>query len=254
MAHDSQAQAPGRCAGTCKEARTPKWSLAQVPGQARRTPTCPRSVERGPADRATRRPGGRTARVRAAILDAAVAELIEFGYAGLSVDRVANRAGTTRPTIYRRWGGLDGLLVDAIDAFATDAANVPDTGDIDRDLQLWARSILQMLTGPVSGALIRALFGGAGDSPHVRALRHRFWTTRVTLVRPMVERAVIRGQLPVGTDVDEVIRHVGAPLYYRLLVLDQPLTTAAADLAAVVTATAAHAGAFVPPPQGDMSS
>ena len=209
------------------------------------------TVRVAPVDSATRRPGGRTARVRAAILDAAVAELIESGYAALSVDRIANRAGTTRPTIYRRWGGIDGLLVDAIDAFAADAANVPDTGDIDHDLQLWARSILRMLTGPVSGALVRALFGGAGDSPHVRGLRHRFWTTRVALVRPMVERAITRGQLPVGTDADEVIRHVGAPLYYRLLVLDQPLTTATADLAATVTATAAHAGAFVPPGQRD---
>ena len=197
-------------------------------------------------DSATRRPGGRTARLRAAILAAAVAELIDHGYAGLSVDAIARRAGTTRPTIYRRWGGLDGLLVDAVEAFATEAADVPDTGDIDDDLRLWARSILDTLTGPVSGALIRALFGGAGDSPHVRALRHRFWTARVALVRPMVEGAITRGQLPAGTDVDEVIRHVGAPLYYRLLVLDQPLTTAVADLAAHVTATAAHAGVFVP--------
>jgi AcrR family transcriptional regulator len=160
---------------------------------------------------------------------------------------VAARAGTTRPTVYRRWGGLDGLLVDAVETFAAGQADVPDTGDIDEDLRLWARSILRTLTGPVSGALIRALFGGAGDSPQVAELRHRFWVTRVALVRPMVDRAVRRGQLPEGTDVDEVIRHVGAPLYYRLLVLGQPLTPEAADLAARVTAAAAHARVFVPP-------
>jgi hypothetical protein len=56
---------------------------------------------------------------------------------------------------------------------------------------------------------------------------------------------VVRGQLPAGTDALEVIKHVGAPLYYRLLVLDEPLTAAAADLAAAVTAAAAHAGVFV---------
>ena len=199
------------------------------------------------ADRATRRPGGRTARTRAAVLDATVAELVERGYGGLTIDGVATRAGTTRPTIYRRWGGLDGLLVDAVETFAAGQADVPDTGDIDEDLRLWARSILRTLTGPVSGALIRALFGGAGDSPLVAELRHRFWITRVTLVRPVVHRAVRRGRLPEGTDVDEVVRHVGAPLYYRLLVLGQPLTPEAADLAAAVTAAAAHAGVFVLP-------
>ncbi|MGI5131278.1 hypothetical protein ACQEVB_31050 [Pseudonocardia sp. CA-107938] len=45
-------------------------------------------------------------------------------------------------------------------------------------------------------------------------------------------------------DVDEVVRHLGAPLYYRLLVLDEPVTVASADLAAAVTAAAARAGAF----------
>ena len=196
-------------------------------------------------DRAVQRPGGRSARIRAAVLDATVAELVERGYGGLTIDGVATRAGTTRPTIYRRWGNLDGLLVDAVETFASGQAEVPDTGDIDEDLRLWARSILKTLTGPVSGALIRALFGGAGDSPQVAELRHRFWITRVTLVRPMIDRAIRRGQLPDGTDIDEVIRHVGAPLYYRLLVLGQPLTRETADLAAKVTATAAHMRVFV---------
>jgi AcrR family transcriptional regulator len=203
--------------------------------------------DRATVDRAVRRPGGRSARIRAAVLDATVAELVERGYGSLTIDGVATRAGTTRPTVYRRWGGLDGLLVDAVETFAAGQADVPDTGDIDDDLRLWARSILSTLTGPVSGALIRALFGGAGDSPHVAELRHRFWITRVTLVRPVVDRAVRRGQLPEGTDVDEVIRHVGAPLYYRALVLGQPLTPEVADLAAKVTATAAHARVFVLP-------
>ena len=64
------------------------------------------------------------------------------------------------------------------------------------------------------------------------------------------------GQLPAGTVPEEVIKHVGAPLYYRLLVLAEPLTPEAADLAAAVTAAAAHAGVFVPPDpgQGDRTS
>jgi AcrR family transcriptional regulator len=198
-------------------------------------------------DAALARPGGRTARVRSAVLDATVAELIEHGYGGLTVDGVAARAGVNKTTLYRRWGGRDSLIVDAVETFAAAQAKVPDSGDIDEDLRLWARSILATLTGPVSGALVRAVFGGAGDSPQVRDLRHRFWLTRSTLVTPIVQRAVERGQLPAGTVPEEVIKHVGAPLYYRLLVLAEPLTPAAADLAAAVTAAAAHAGVFVPP-------
>jgi AcrR family transcriptional regulator len=179
-------------------------------------------------DAASVRPGGRTARVRAAVLEATVAELIEYGYGGLTVDGVAARAGVNKTTLYRRWGGRDSLIVDAVETFAAAQVRVPDSGDIDEDLRLWARSILATLTGPVSGALVRAVFGGAGDSPQVRDLRHRFWLTRSVLV---------------------------TPLYYRLLVLAEPLTPEAADLAAAVTAAAAHAGVFVettPRPDRDL--
>jgi AcrR family transcriptional regulator len=198
-------------------------------------------------DTAVNPPGGRTARVRAAVLDATVAELVEHGYAALSVEGVAARAGVNKTTVYRRWGSKDSLIVDAVETFAVAQADVPDSGDVDEDLQLWARSILRTLTGPVSGALVRAVFGGAGDSPPVTELRHRFWLIRAALVRPVVERAVQRGQLPAGTDADEVIKHVGAPLYYRLLVLAEPLTPEAARLAGAATAAAAHAGVFVRP-------
>jgi AcrR family transcriptional regulator len=196
-------------------------------------------------DSAVARPGGRTARVRTAVLDATVAELVEHGFAGLTVEAVAKRAGVNKTTIYRRWGGRAGLIVDAVETFAAAQVDLPDTGTIEEDLRLWARSVLKTLTGPTSGALVRAVFSGAGDSSVVRELRHRFWLTRAALVRPMIDQAVRRGQLPIGTDADEVIRHVGAPLYYRLLVLAEPPSGEAADLAAAVATTAAKAGVFV---------
>jgi AcrR family transcriptional regulator len=195
-------------------------------------------------DLAVRRPGGRTARIRAAVLEATVSALIEHGYDGLTMERIADRAGVNKTTLYRRWGSRTGLVVDAVESYAAAQADVPDTGDIDEDLRRWARSIHTMLTGEVSGALVRAVFS-AGDTAELRHLRRRFWLSRMVLVRPLVERAIIRGQLPPGTDTDEVIRHVGAPLYYRLLVLAEPLSVESADLAAAVTASAAKAGVFI---------
>lgn len=60
-----------------------------------------------------------------------------------------------------------------------------------------------------------------------------------------VTEAVERGELPAGTDPDEVIRAVSAPLYYRLLASGDPLDEAAADRAAEAAAAAARAGAYV---------
>ena len=128
----------------------------------------------GGVDAARQRPGGRTAQVRRTVLDATVLELVEHGFRGLTLDGVAARAGVNKTTLYRRWDSRESLVVDAVEAFAVEQAEVPDTGDLDEDLRRWAHSIRRTLSGPVSGALVRAVFGGASDSPVVHELRRRF--------------------------------------------------------------------------------
>src|SRR5919204_2046610 len=86
----------------------------------------------------SRRPGGRTARTREAVMRAVVAELAGNGYTGTTVERVAQRAGIAKTTIYRRWGGMDGLLADLMAEHAAREIPVPDEGDLDRDLRALA--------------------------------------------------------------------------------------------------------------------
>jgi hypothetical protein len=74
----------------------------------------------------------------------------------------------------------------------------------------------------------------------------RFWATRLAQVGPLVDRAVSRGQLPRGTDPDDLMRYLAAPLFHRLLVTAEPLTQATADQAAAATLAAARAGVFIP--------
>ena len=197
------------------------------------------------ADPPSQRPGGETARTRKAALDATLAELAVTGYGGLSVDAVALRAGVHKTTLYRRWGSKEHLVVDAVRTFAADSVIAPDTGTVDEDLRLWARSILETITAADSGAVIKAIVGGAIEAVEVRNLLADFYTTRLTAIVPVVERGIERGQLPDATDASEVIRQVSAPLYYRLLLTTEPLTPDTADLAAKAAVAAARAGVFV---------
>ena len=71
-------------------------------------------ARRGSGDAVRRRPGGRTARVTRAILDAAVEEVMAAGYDGFTFDGVAERAGVHRTSVYRRWPDKTALLVDAL--------------------------------------------------------------------------------------------------------------------------------------------
>jgi AcrR family transcriptional regulator len=191
------------------------------------------------------RPGGRTARTRAAVLDATLSELAERGWDQVSVETIASRAGVHKTTVYRRWGGKDRLVAEALEAAAERRIQVPDSGDVDRDLRALARAVLAILTSRDGAATVRALVAGAQSSPEVGQVVRRFWAARLAHVGPIVDRAVTRGQLPRGTDPDELLRYLAAPLFHRLLVTAEPLTPAAADHAAAVVLAAARAGAFV---------
>jgi AcrR family transcriptional regulator len=195
----------------------------------------------------TRRPGGRTARTRAAVLAATLEELGAGGYDQASVEAIAQRAGVHKTTLYRRWGGKERLVAEAIEAAAADRIEVPDTGDVDHDLRALARAVRVVLVSREGAATVRALVSGAHSSPAVGRIVRHFWAARLAQVGPIVGRAVERGQLPRGSDPAEVIRYVAAPLYYRLLITAEPLTEAAADQAAAAALAAARAGALTAP-------
>jgi AcrR family transcriptional regulator len=190
----------------------------------------------------TVRVGGRTARVRAAVFEATFVELRIRGYGALSIEDIAVRAGVHKTTIYRRWETKDKLLADAVSGLVDFAALTPDTGSIDSDLREFARWIVDVLTSEVGAAVVAVLFSDAARLPEIAKIKRDFFVARYKLAAPMVERAIRRGELPTDTDSGKLIELAAAPIYYRLLVTDEPINAALADRAAVAALAAARAG------------
>jgi AcrR family transcriptional regulator len=190
------------------------------------------------------RPGGRTARTRAAVFEATLAELSYRGYEGMSVEDVARRAGVHKTTVYRRWGTKERLVAEALEEAAESRIGVPDTGDVQGDLRALARAVQATLSTQEGAAAVHALVSGGRNSTQVGRIARRFWAVRLAQVGPIIERAVERRQLPRGTSAAGVIEYVAAPLYYRLLVLGEPPTEATAEVAAAAALAAARAGVF----------
>lgn len=92
----------------------------------------------------TRRRG---AALEAAILRAAVDELTESGFAGLTMDRVAQRAGTNKNAIYRRWPDRVALGLAAYKQMAR-AIEPPDTGSLREDALETLRRANRHLSSP----------------------------------------------------------------------------------------------------------
>src|SRR5690606_25969376 len=77
-----------------------------------------------------------------AILEAAVELLIERGVEATSIERVANRAGVTRPTVYRRYTDKTTLLIAAIHhAYPAPPDQLPVPRDTEEMLAWWARGL-----------------------------------------------------------------------------------------------------------------
>ncbi|MGK5671693.1 TetR/AcrR family transcriptional regulator [Micromonospora sp. URMC 106] len=188
------------------------------------------------------RPGGRTARVREAVLQAAGDTLAEKGFDTLDLAEIARTAGVGKTTVYRRWGTPGALAADLLDHMAEESLPRARTGSVDKDLRENARLVVKTLTDSRQGRLFKALIAASlCDEQAARAL-HRFYAVRIDEWAGCVTDAVERGELPPGTDPRRVIANVSAPLYYALLNTGEALDDEAADRAAATALAAARAG------------
>ena len=195
------------------------------------------------------RPGGRTARVREAVLRAAGDLLAERGFAHLDLTEVAARAEVGKTTAYRRWRNATGLVADLLVDMAEQSLPHAETGSLLGDLTANARLVAETLTNPRQGKLFQAVIAAATcDETAATALR-RFYNIRLTEWSPCVEAAIARGEIPAGTDARALLSAVSAPLYYRLLASGDPIDDGAAITAATAAAEAAVAGIFVMRPE-----
>ena len=161
-----------------------------------------------------RRGAARTNELLQVTLDLAA----EVGYAGLTIEAVARRAGVGKHTIYRRWPSKAALLLDALSRVWTTDLDYHDTGDVRADLrEQFLRSAPALSTPPI-GPVYRALIAEAQSDPARRATLHeRFLLTveRHTLDR--ITRAQHAGELVADVDLEFAAEVLCGTLYYRSL-------------------------------------
>lgn len=182
------------------------------------------------------RPGGRSARVQTAVHDAVHELTSEVGRDALTVPMVAQRAGVTPSTIYRRWGDLQELLSDvAVEYLRPDAAP-GDHGALSRDLSSWAEQFFEEMSSPVGRAYIRDALLGDPDGGNAG----RCSAYAAEQIDVILARASARGEDP--PDIERVMDAVVAPLMYRILFRPDGLDTDYARrlVAAVVGGTGSH--------------
>jgi AcrR family transcriptional regulator len=131
-----------------------------------------------------------------AILRAAADELAESGYPGLTMDRVAQRAGTNKNAIYRRWPNRAALGIAAYQLLVRDNTHVPDTGDLRADVLETLRHANTSLSSP-KGDILRGLLASMREEPELLTeLHERMADGGSDLWLDILRRAAARGEVP----------------------------------------------------------
>jgi AcrR family transcriptional regulator len=139
--------------------------------------------------------------VDAAIRAATMELLGEAGYARLTMEQVARRAGVSKDSLYRRWPNKLALVTDALTRRARPVPEVPDTGSLPEDMRAFLRALLRARTE--AGRALTAVSGEIASNPELRKAWHLGIGGTITgCLREIVTRAAGRGELPEGTDVE----------------------------------------------------
>ncbi|MER5622578.1 TetR/AcrR family transcriptional regulator [Streptosporangium sp. NPDC002544] len=149
----------------------------------------------------------------------------EIGYAKLSIEAVAARAGVGKHTIYRRWSSKGALFLDSLMLLNGPALDYPDTGDLIADLRQQIHAAIDLLDRPPVGPLYRALIAEALLNPQVAAaLNDHFITPQAEKTVARLKVARDQGQLSPDFDLDLAMDILSGPLYFRALIIQEPLT------------------------------
>jgi len=168
------------------------------------------------------RPAGGSVEVVAAIVDTTLAQLGAVGYAALSIDDIARAAKVNKSTIYRRWPTKADLVIAAVVANPDHGGQLEPSGRLRDDLVALLRDKARCVSSPRQRAITLAI--SALDSSVKAALLQELRRRRYTMPVDVIERAIARGELPDDTNASLLAELLIAPLFYRALVLREPVS------------------------------
>jgi AcrR family transcriptional regulator len=168
----------------------------------------------------------RSEKAQKAILAAAIDLLLEHGLHAMSMDAVAERAGVSKATIYRWWPSKELLALDALatEWQVTGPAVTRDTGSLRGDLLARLRPWLRQLRDKPYGRVVAGLVATAqADAEFAELYLERFVRPRRDAMRPILLRAIDRGEIPRSVDLEVALDLIYGPIYHRMLHGHAPL-------------------------------
>ena len=191
-----------------------------------------RRVPNSTSDRPPRRGGarigaGRPRRigVEQAVFEATLRLLATQDYGEIRIETLAERAGVSRTTIYRRWPSKAAVVVAAVSGLYLDRVKVPDTGSLSEDLVTLLTETYRVM-GDGDGRVLEKLVRQVGQNAELTELVRSILYARRRPYATILHRAIARGEISPEADTELLLDLLLGPLWYRLMVSGAPITPA----------------------------
>ncbi|MBD0307753.1 MAG: TetR/AcrR family transcriptional regulator [Microcoleus sp. T1-bin1] len=159
----------------------------------------------------------RSAQSHQAILQAALELLAEVGFAAMSMDAIAARAGVGKTTIYRRYASKEELVADAIESIREEIV-IPDTGNLQSDIDTLIQNAAQITLHPIGRQTVAMIISSASSNPQFAQI---YWTKYLQPRRKafavVLERAKARKEIQADLDSDLIFDTMSGIMLYALI-------------------------------------
>ncbi|QGG93435.1 MULTISPECIES: TetR-like C-terminal domain-containing protein [unclassified Agrobacterium] len=178
-------------------------------------------------EKSKRRPSGAAVmrdEVTDSLLRAFLEEWAVNGYAALSLERVAARAGAGKAAIYRRWPSKRALAADAVEKFGVVLTDIADYGTLAKDLEAYLLMLRRALRHRLVRKILPDLYAEASRGSELVPVLRSLSVSRRRGGVSLIERAIGRGELPVGIDRELAMDMIPASLYWGMIVTRRRIT------------------------------
>ena len=179
----------------------------------------------------SRKPGRpRSEKARKAVLESTLELLKRYGFHDLSIEAVAASAGVGKATVYRWWSNKAELVIAAFISVVEEQLRFPPSGSFEKAIHEQMRSWVLVYRSPLGQVIATIIGAGQSEPEMIEAFRTHWVEPRRVEARVLLSKAVEEKQIRSDIDPDTVIDLFYGPLYLRLLVTHDPLTTAFVDV------------------------
>jgi AcrR family transcriptional regulator len=171
----------------------------------------------------------RDPRTRAAILAAARSLLERGGLTAVTIEAIAQKAGVSRPTIYRYWSNAPAVAMAAF----LEATGAPEAARSARTphaaLRAQLHAVADAFAAPTGRSVAAMVAAAQSETELAKAFRHEFITRNRDATRLLLERCIEDKLVAPPADMELALDLIFGPLFYRLLMGHAPITRAFVD-------------------------